>query len=400
MYQLLQGMTVVEGAAFVAGPSCGLYLAQMGATVIRFDQIGGGPDARRWPLGPAGQSLYWEGLNKGKQSIAIDLARPQGRELAQRLAVAADGVFVTNFPVDGFLSYEALAALRQDLLCLRVMGWADGSPALDYTVNAAVGVPLMTGHPDDARPVNHVLPAWDLLAGAYSAFALLAAERERRASGRGREVRVALSDLAAATLSHLGQVAEVLLSGSDRGRSGNNIFGTFGRDFVTADGTRVMLTGITPRQWSGLIKVLDIAEPIAALEAELSVSFKTNEGARFLHRARLDVVIETAMAQRSLAQLAPLFDANGVTWSIYRSLDQALQHESRLFGANPIFSSVTHAGGSSYPTAGAAARLPQDERAAAAPSPKLGAHTDAVLANVLQLSAAEIGQLHDQGIVA
>ena len=101
MYDLLKGLTVIEGAAFVAGPSCGLYFAQMGADVIRFDQIGGGPDARRWPLGPQGQSLYWEGLNKGKRSIALDLSKPEGRELAQRIAASADGLFVTQLPRRG-----------------------------------------------------------------------------------------------------------------------------------------------------------------------------------------------------------------------------------------------------------------------------------------------------------
>jgi len=73
MYELLKGLRVVEGAAFIAGPSCGLHLAQMGAEVIRFDHIGGGPDFRRWPLSPDGHSLYWEGLNKGKKSVAINL---------------------------------------------------------------------------------------------------------------------------------------------------------------------------------------------------------------------------------------------------------------------------------------------------------------------------------------
>ncbi|RYI13617.1 MAG: carnitine dehydratase, partial [Acetobacteraceae bacterium] len=167
MFNLLKGMTVVEGAAFIAGPSCGLYLSQMGANVIRFDAIGGGPDSKRWPIGDQGQSLYWEGLNKGKRSIALNLGRPEGRELAQRLATSGDGLFVTNFPVNGFLSYDALSALRSDLICLRVMGWSDGSPAVDYTVNASVGLPYMTGPADDTRPVNHVLPAWDLLAGGY-----------------------------------------------------------------------------------------------------------------------------------------------------------------------------------------------------------------------------------------
>ena len=400
MYDLLKGLTVVEGAAFIAGPSCGLHLAQMGATVLRFDQIGGGPDARRWPIGPQGQSLYWEGLNKGKKSIAIDLSRPAGRELAQRLATSGDGLFVTNFPVEGFLSYEKLAALRDDLVCLRVMGWSDGSPAVDYTINASVGVPMMTGHPDDPRPVNHVLPAWDLLAGAYGAFALLAAERERQASKRGREIRLSLADLAAATLGHLGQVAEVTLGGADRPRSGNDLFGAFGRDFVTADGVRLMIVAITPRQWTGLVKALGLEAPIAALELELAVSFKADEGARFDQRDRLDPLVEAAVARRTLSDLAAAFDSSGVTWSIYRTLAESLREEPRLFGDNPIFASVAHAGGATYPTAGAAARIPGEERGVPASSPHIGADTDEMLATLLGLGSGEIGRLHDEGLVA
>jgi 2-methylfumaryl-CoA isomerase len=400
MYGLLRGMTVIEGAAFIAGPSCGLHLAQMGATVIRFDQIGGGPDSARWPIGPKGQSLYWEGLNKGKKSLAINLAAPAGRELAQRVAASGDGLFVTNFPVDGFLSYAKLAALREDLICLRVMGWADGTPAVDYTINAAVGLPWMTGHPDDPRPVNHVLPAWDLLAGSQAAFALLAAERDRRESGKGRELRLALSDLAAATLGHLGNVAEVTLGGRDRPRSGNNLFGAFGRDFATADGARVMIVAITPRQWSGMIAALGLADAFAALEAELGLSFAADEGARFIHRARVDALVAKGIAERPLADCAALFDQSGVTWSVYRTLAESLAHEPRLFGENPIFAPVVHAGGDSYPTPGAAVRSPADAREDALPAPRIGEHSDEILAELLGLSSGEIGTLHDEGIVA
>src|SRR5262249_29678276 len=73
MPDVLAGLRVVEAASFIAGPSCSLHLAQLGAEVIRIDQIGGGPDRRRWPSTPEGDSLYWEGINKGKKSIAIDL---------------------------------------------------------------------------------------------------------------------------------------------------------------------------------------------------------------------------------------------------------------------------------------------------------------------------------------
>ncbi|MDB5583579.1 MAG: 2-methylfumaryl-CoA isomerase [Bradyrhizobium sp.] len=397
MYDLLKGLTVVEGAAFIAGPSCGLHLAQMGASVIRFDQIGGGPDSGRWPLAANGASLYWEGLNKGKKSVALDLSRPEGRELAQRIATAGDGLFVTNFPVEGFLSYEQLSARRADLVCLRVMGWADGTPAVDYTINAAAGVPMMTGPADDRRPVNHVLPAWDLLAGAYSAFALLAAERARRESGRGRELRVALSDLAAATLGNLGQVAETL-AGGDRARSGNDLFGAFGRDFATRDGQRLMIVAITPRQWTGLVKVLGVGGAVTALETRTGASFARDEGARFTHRADLVPIIAAAVAMRDTAELAPAFAAGGVCWSTYRTLAGALTQEPRLFSDNPIFMPVMHPGGT-YLTPGAAARLPADSRQTPLPARRIGADSDEILAGLLGLGEGEIGRLHDEGLV-
>src|SRR5215210_6968439 len=112
MEGVLSGLRIVEGSAFVAAPLGGMTLAQLGADVIRFDQIGGGLDYHRWPLAAGGQSLFWAGLNKGKRSIALDLRSPEGRELAAALVTAPDvegttgGLFLTNFPARGWLSYE------------------------------------------------------------------------------------------------------------------------------------------------------------------------------------------------------------------------------------------------------------------------------------------------------
>lgn len=399
MYRLLHDMLVVEGASFIAAPSCGLHLVQLGAEVIRFDQIGGGLDFRRWPLSPSGASFYWEGLNKGKKSIAVDLSSPEGRELVGELigAPGADrGMFLTNFPASGFLSYERLRKRREDLILMRVMGRADGTQAVDYTVNSAVGIPMMTGPASlGDEPVNHVLPAWDLVTGAYAAFALLAAERHRRATGEGQEVRIPLSDMAIATLGHLGQIAETTVEGHDRKRYGNDLFGAFGRDFVTGDGRRVIIVAISPRQWTGLVTALGIEAEIQHIEAELGVSFAADEGLRFMHRDRLNAIAAAAIARRTYDELAESFSAKGVCWGPYQSLGEAVTAEP-----NPILTPVAHPSGFTYPTPGAAGSFGAGLREAPGRAPRLGEHTDEVLSEILGLSGGQIGDLHDRGVVA
>lgn len=403
MYAHLKDLRIVEGASFVAAPSCGLYLAQLGAEVIRFDQIGGGPDFGRWPKDERGASLYWEGLNKGKKSIALDLRKPEGRALAIRLATAPGkgaGIFLTNYPAEGFLSHENLVRHRADQITVRIMGWADGASALDYTINAAIGLPDMTGHPDDARPVNHVLPAWDLLTGSMAALSLLASERRRAATGQGEEIRVPLSDVAIATLGNLGQIAEIVTTGRDRARVGNDLFGAFGRDFVTADGKRVMIVAITARQWTDLLAALGIGAEIAAVEAARSVSFASDEGVRFEHRDAINPIVERAVRARSLDALEKAFDGGGVCWAPYRTLGQAVAGEPRLVSANPLFAELAHPSGHTYPTPGYAGTLGGEARLRPRPAPRLGADTEEILAEVLGCDAGEIASLHDRGVVA
>lgn len=402
MYPILSGLRVVECASFIAAPSCALHLQQLGAEVIRIDPIGGGMDFQRWPLSAGGDSLYWEGLNKGKRSVAIDLSRPEGRQLAIDLITApgADaGVLVTNFPERGFLAHEALREKRPDLITIRVMGWRDGAPAVDYTVNAAVGVPYMTGSAaNGSEPVNHVLPAWDLMTGAYAAFALLAAERHRTRTGQGQEVTVPLSDVALASLGHMGQIAEALTTG-DRPRYGNALYGAFGRDFATADGERVMVVAITARQWSGLLDALGVRDAVARLESELAVSFANDEGMRFIHREALFQIFEPAVAALHLPLLSDRFDSSGVLWSRYQTLHTALVRDPRLAPSAPLFSSIQHPSGLRYPAPGAAATFHGSNRLVPARAPQLGEHTDAVLEEVLSLSPTQIAELHASGVI-
>ena len=403
MYNLLSGMRIVEGASFIAAPLCGLTFVQLGADVIRFDPIGGGPDFHRWPLAASGTSFYWEGLNKGKRSIAIDLARPEGRELAVALIAAAGdegGNFVTNYPADGFLAHERLAAHRADLITVRVTGSSDGRTAVDYTVNCATGYPYLTGPEDTAGPVNHVLPAWDVTTGLTAAVSLLAADRERRRTGKGGEIRVPLSDVAFATLGNLGHIAEVQTSGTARPRVGNAVFGTFGRDFATADGRSVMLVAVTRRQWTALVDALELKEDVARLEQSAGADFDADEGARFNHRAALFGLIAGRVKALTMPMLAARFSGTPVCWGEYQTVLEALRNDPRLSEANPLFASVKHASGVSYLTPGFAGSVMSQPRLPPPAASLLGAHTDEVLADVLKLSSGEIGKLHDSGLVA
>jgi 2-methylfumaryl-CoA isomerase len=402
LYPILGGLRVVECASFIAAPSCALHLQQLGAEVIRIDPIGGGMDFHRWPVSEDGHSLYWEGLNKGKKSIAIDMASPQGRELAVELITAPGedaGLFVTNYPQKGFLGHEALVKRRTDLITTRVLGWRDGSSAVDYTVNAMLGVPFLTGGAANGEePVNHVVPAWDLMTGAYAAFALLAAERHRLRTGKGQEVTVPLSDVALASLGHMGQIAETLTAG-DRPRYGNALFGAFGRDFATRDGQRAMLVAITSRQWSSLVAALQIQQQVSALEASHQVAFD-DEGTRFLHREQLFELVEKAMGQLTIEEARGRLDANGVLWSQYMSMAEAFKSEPRLSLDAPLFSVLKHPSGLEYPAPGAAASFNGLQRGSAVRAPRLGEHTEQILADVLALSSASIGKLHDAGVIA
>jgi 2-methylfumaryl-CoA isomerase len=396
MYNLLDGLSIIEASSFVASPTAGLYCAQFGAEVIRVDQIGGGPDYHRWPVNEANASLYWENLNRAKKSVALDLSKPEGRDLLQAL-VRATGQFMTNFPAEGFLAHDKLAEGRSDLVTVRIMGWADGAPALDYTVNNAVGYPMMTGA--GPEPVNHVLPAWDLLSGAYAAFALLAAIRRREATGEGSEVRIPLSDVAIGTVANLGGIAEVLHAGANRPRLGNAVYGLFGRDFVTRDGLRTMIVVVTHRQWSNLLTALGLNGAVAAVEAERGVSFARDDGLRFTHRDALYPLFEAAIAALDHAALAQVLDAGGVVHSAYRTMLDAAQ-DPRLVGANPMFSAFdANPSGFAYPAAGAFGTVPQLDRAAPQAAPRNGEHSEQVLAEVLKLSSGEIARLIDSGTV-
>lgn len=401
MSQVLKGMRIVEGSAFVAVPLAGMTLAQMGADVIRFDRIGGGLDAGRWPVAPSGQSLFWAGMNKGKRSIAVDMKSKEGRELITRVITAPGddaGMFLTNLRVRGWMDHETLSQHRKDLIMVTLMGDRRGNPQVDYTVNPALGIPDITGPEGHDAPVANALPAWDLVAGNMVVSALLAAERHRLRTGEGQDVEMSLKDVAAATLGHLGMIGDAVVNDGARGKSGNALYGAYGQDFVCADGKRIMVIGLTARQWSGLVKVTGTGDAIQSLAAQSGQDLM-DEGVRWKLRHHITEILKPWFAGQTSAQVAKRFDGAGVTWSHFRTVKQAVAEDADLSPDNPMFETLHQPGLGTFPVPSAPVTFSGHERKPAAKAPALGAHTEEILGDVVGMDDTEIARLFDNGIV-
>ena len=394
--QPLSAIRIVELSAFVAAPLCGSALAALGAEVVRVDPLGGGIDANRWPL-HAGKSLYWAGLNQGKKSVTIDTRLAQGREVVESL-VAEAGILITNLPVQTWNSYESLCERRPDLIMAVLTGNPDGSTAVDYTVNAAVGIPWVTGPESAYGPVNHVLPAWDALAGWVLATGILAAERRRSLTGEGQLITLSLLDVALATVSSLGFIGEAELNPEARPRLGNYVFGSYARDFRTQDGHFVMIAALTSRQWTSLVAATGINEPIAQLESRHRVDLR-DEGSRFELRVEISRLIEEWTSRTTLDELRQSFVRHGVLWSQYQTFKDLVANDARCSTANPIFSEVEQPGIGKYLRAGSPLAFSDAEHPPASKSPTIGQDTKAVLTSWLGYGEAELRDLEGLGVI-
>jgi 2-methylfumaryl-CoA isomerase len=307
------------------------------------------------------------------------------------------GIFLTNFPPRGWLVHDQLKARRADLIQLTLQGDRHGGSAVDYTVNARIGLPYMTGLAEGNDAVNHVLPAWDVITGQMVAVGLLAAERHRRRTGDGQHVKLALADVALAVMGHLGFIAEAQ-RGQPRERHGNELFGAFGRDFLSADGERVMVVGLTPKQWRSICEATQLHAAMDALGARLGLDL-AREGDRFRARAQIADLVGGWIGARKLTEVAEAFDRCGVCWSRYQGIAELVRSDPECSPANPMFSAIEQPGVGPMLAPGIPLEFGGLERVPPQPAPRLGEHTEQVLSELLGVDAAQFGRLHDKGVV-
>jgi 2-methylfumaryl-CoA isomerase len=310
---------------------------------------------------------------------------------------AEGGMVVSNSERYADLTFDSLRARRPDLIHVLLTGRRDGTTAVDYTVQAGTGFPMVTGPEDSATPVNHVLPAWDVAAGLYLATGLLAAERHRLLTGEGQQVRVALEDVAMATAGNLGYLAEAQVGDVARQGCGNYVYGSFGRDFETRDGVRLMMVVLTAGHWRDLLAVTGLRDVVVALSGALGADFD-DESERFRHRKLLGSMLEDWFGRHTHTEAVAALERTRVLWSTYRSFGDLAADGARLLRGNPLLAMVDQPGVGPHLAPGSPlvmAGLQSGPR----PAPRVGEHTDEVLRTVLGLSENELRRLHDTGVV-
>ena len=372
----LSGLRVVDLSRVLAGPLCTMVLGDLGADVIKVERPDGGDDTRSWgPPFAGSDAAYFLSVNRNKRSVRLDLKTPDGAVALRRLAADADVVlenFRPGLMAELGLALEDLRAANPRLVTCSLTGFGDdvaeaaARPGYDIIVQALSGLMSVTGEPG-GEPVKVGVAVLDVVTGLYAAAGVLAAIRERDATGHGRHVSVALYEASLAAM--VNQAANASIGGLVTGRMGSahpNIvpyqaFHGSDRPFVVAAGN--------DRLFRRTCEV--IGEPGWADDPR----FATN-GDRVRHRDELVPLLDRAFAARPAAEWLAALEAAAVPCAPIRAMDEVFMSPE---GAAVLEVLDDAAHGGTLRLVANPIRLDGDRTATRRPPPALGAHDDEVL---------------------
>lgn len=399
--QPLAGIKVLDISRVLAGPWCGQMLADMGADVIKVERPGSGDDTRHWGppwLAGTAESAYYLCANRGKRSVTVDMAKPEGQAVIKQLVAQSD-VLIENFKVGGLqrygLDYASLKALNPSLIYCSITGFGQESPyahraGYDFMIQAMGGIMSLTGKPDDqpgGGPVKSGVAFTDIFTGLYAANAVLAALYQRRDSGEGCHIDMALMDVQVGVLAN--QALNYLTSGNVPQRMGNahpNIVPY--QAFATQDGHMIVAVG-NDEQFKRFCTALSL--PWLADDPR----YATN-GARVNQRALLVPQLEAALAQRSTEHWLAAFEAAGVPCGPINTLDRVF--DDAHVKARGLKQTLSHTQAGQVDLVANPIRFNGVQLSATTAPPFLGQHTESVLAE-LGITQEQCDALRKAGII-
>ncbi|AHC35743.1 MULTISPECIES: CaiB/BaiF CoA transferase family protein [Pseudomonadaceae] len=403
----LTGYRVLDLSRILAGPWCGQTLADLGAEVIKIERPGAGDDTRGW--GPpwmkgqnaesTGEASYYQSTNRGKLSVALNIASPEGQEMVRALATSCD-VLIENYKAGSLakygLDYASLAALNPRLVYCSVTGFGQtgpraAEPGYDFIIQGMGGMMSITGERDDlpgGGPQKVGVAFADLMTGLYSTVAIQAALLSREKTGLGQHIDMALLDVQVATLCNQSQ--NYLASGKPPGRYGNahanivpyQVFRASDRDFIIACGNDSQFVAL--------------CDAIGLPELPKDPRFARNAD-RVSNREEIVAILSRhflgGLADEWVGRIHP----QGVPVGAINSIAQALD-EPQILARNMLVN-IPHPLKADFVTVGSPIKLSRTPVEYLRPAPMLGEHTDEVLKRQLGLDDERLAELKAQGII-
>jgi len=400
----LAGVRVLDLSRILAGPTCTQLLGDLGADVVKIERPGAGDDTRGWgpPFlgGESRESAYFLSTNRNKRSVAVDIASDEGQNVIRSLAAKSD-IVVENFKVGGLarygLDYDSLAEINPALIYCSITGFGQTGPyrhrtGYDFLIQGMGGVMSITGFPDEqgGQPTKVGVGIADVMCGMYAASAILAALHARRDSGRGQYIDLALLDAQIAWL--INQGAAHLVTGENPGRIGNGHPHIVPYEtFPAEDGHFIIAVG-NDTQFARLCAAL--GQPDWPGDAR----FATN-AARVKRRATLVPLIgQITITRPAQAWIAALEDA-GVPCGPVNTLEQVFADPQALHRGMRIAMPHAAAPDGQVDLIGNPVKMSETPVSYRHAPPMLGAHTDEVLREVLELDDARIAALRELGVL-
>lgn len=397
---LLEGVRVLDFSRILAGPFCTMLLGDLGADVIKIEQPGAGDGTRQWGppwhgAGEAALSAYYASINRNKRSVTLNLKIEAGRALARDLAARCQ-VVVENFKAGHMaelgLDYEALRTRNPALVYCSITGFGQTGPyrdrpGYDYVIQAMSGLMSITGEPDGS-PMKVGVAISDVIAGLFAASAILAALRHAERTGQGQYLDVALLDTQIAALVNV--VSNYLVSGQTPPRLGNqhpNIvpyqtFRAADREFVLACGTDA--------QFARLCAIIERPDLLA------DERFATNP-ARVEHWTELIPILEAVFVQRPASEWVEVLLAADIPAGPIYDIPAALNDPQ--VEARELVVEAPDMPGDPLKLIGPPVQCWPNPATVRRPPPALGAHTAAVLCEVLGLDDAALTRYRQQGVI-
>ena len=407
MQGALEGVRVLDLSRILAGPWCAQNLADLGAEVIKIERPKVGDDTRSWgpPWLPDGKgedsrdATYFAGANRGKQSVTLDIASPQGQAIIRDLA-AKSHILLENYKVGDLkrygLDYESLKAINPSLVYCSITGYGQEGPCAhkpgyDFIFQGLGGLMSITGERDDlpgGGPQKVGVAVVDIFTGMYATVAVLAALRHAERTGQGQRIDMALLDAVVAVGST--PIIAERVTGKPMGRYGNahpNMVPY--HVFATGDGYMIVAAG-NDGQWQAYCR--GVERPDLACDQR----FRTGPD-RLINRETLVPILEAHMRTRPTAHWVEALEREGIPCGPINDYKQVLEDPQVRYRELQV--DLVRCDGAICPTVKSPLRLSQTPVRYDTPPPRLGEHTSRVLQRVLGMSEARISALKEDGVI-